>query len=108
MRAGGMPEGKYTLGNLDVITDSKSARLKNGTLAGSIVKLNKAVDLFRKYSNISLNEAVAMASYDPACNLGIERQCGSIKPGLRADLVLVDKNMDVLLTVLNGEILFIK
>ena len=55
-----------------------------------------------------MNEAVAMASYNPACNLGIERQCGSIKLGHRADLVLVDKNIDVLLTVLSGETLFRK
>jgi len=106
MRAGGMPAGNYKLGNLDVVTDKKSARLENGSLAGSIVKLNKAVYLFEKHSSITKHEAVAMASYNPACNLGLARECGSIQHGLRADFALVNDSMDVTMTILSGEVVY--
>lgn len=106
MRAGGMPAGEYKLGNLDVITDEKSARLKNNSLAGSIIKLNKAVYIFEKYASIPRHESIAMASYNPACNLGIDAECGSIAIGLRADLSLVNDEMDVELTILNGKTVY--
>jgi len=106
MRAGGMPPGNYKLGNLDVITDEKSAHLTTGSLAGSILKLNKAIYHFETYASIPRCEAVAMASYNPACNLGIENECGSIERGLRADLVLVNYKMDVKLTIVNGEVVY--
>lgn len=106
MRAGGMSAGNYKLGNLDVITDDKSARLTSGSLAGSILKLNKAVYLFQKNTSIPLYEAVAMASYNPAHNLGLSKECGSIERGLIADLVLVNANMDVARTILSGAVVY--
>lgn len=106
MRAGGMPQGCYKLGNLNVMTDSYSARLADGSLAGSILTLNKGASNFEKFSSIPMYEAVAMASLNPARNLGIDCECGSIKTGLRADLVLVDDDMDVKMTILGGECVY--
>ena len=51
MRAGGMPQGEYTLGELKVVVDETSARLMDGTLAGSILTLNKAIDNVHKNYN---------------------------------------------------------
>ena len=104
MRAGGMPAGNYKLGNLDVINDGKSARLTTGSLAGSILKLNNSVHLFQKNASIPMYEAVAMASYNPACQLGLEKEIGSIEPGLFANFALVDEDMNVKHTILNGQV----
>jgi len=106
IRAGGMPKGKYKLGNLDVLADGLSARLETGSLAGSIVTLNKAVYNFAQYASIPLHEAVAMASYNPARSLGIHNEIGSIKEGLRADFSLVDQRMDVFMTIIDGKTVY--
>lgn len=106
MRAGMMPPGRYTLGGMDVYADEKSARLADGSLAGSVLRLGGAVHNFQKYAKIPLYEAVAMASYNPARRLGLQAQCGSLSPGLRADMALADEDMRVTLTILGGETVY--
>lgn len=66
MRAGGMPAGEYTLGELEVVVDGTSARLQDGTLAGSILTLNRAIANVHQHTNKPLWEIVNAATLNPA------------------------------------------
>jgi N-acetylglucosamine-6-phosphate deacetylase len=87
MAALGMPPGNYHLGDYDVIVDATSARLANGTLAGSILTQDAAVRNLMGYTGCSLAEALAAASFNPANLIGLESK-GRLEPGADADLVL--------------------
>lgn len=104
--ATGIGEGKYLLGNQEIFVDKYQARLKDGTLAGSILTLNRAIKNFYEYSGASLNEVVNMATLNPAKLLNIDHITGSIEEGKLADLVLVDHNFNVCNTIIAGEVRF--
>lgn len=106
IRAGCMPSGEYELGGKKVIVDKESARLEDGTLAGSILKLNEAVRNIRDHTNYKLNEIINMASLNPAKAIGMDHQLGSIQKGKCADLVIFDKNMNVINTIIDGNIVY--
>lgn len=103
MRAGGMPPGSYKLGNLDVETDGRSARLADGSLAGSVLTLNRAVRNFERYAHAPRHAAVAMTSAIPAQRLGLEGECGSLRVGLRADMAIADEDMNIRRTFIGGQ-----
>ena len=104
--ASGIEEGKYHLGNQEIFVANNRATLKDGTLAGSVLTLNKAIKNFYTCSGSSLNEAVNMATLNPAKILNIHDETGSIEEGKMADLVLVDHDFNVLKTILAGETAF--
>lgn len=106
MRAKHMPDGVSELGGQVVIVKNGEARLENGTLAGSVLKMNNAVKNVMKFLNLPLEEVVKLASQNPAKNLGVFDQMGSIKEGKRADFVILDKNLNVVQTVRNGKVIY--
>ncbi|MCT4604553.1 MAG: N-acetylglucosamine-6-phosphate deacetylase [Marinisporobacter sp.] len=106
MRAGCMPTGEYELGGKKVIVDEESARLEDGTLAGSILKLNEAARNIREHTDYKLNEIINMVSLNPARAIGMDDQLGSIEKGKCADLVIFDENMNVVSTIINGNIVY--
>lgn len=106
MRAKHMPDGVSELGGQVVIVKNGEARLENGTLAGSVLKMNNAVKNVMKFLNLPLEEVVKLASQNPAKNLGVFDQMGSIKEGKRADFVILDKDLNVVQTVRNGEVIY--
>lgn len=106
MRAKHMPDGVSELGGQVVIVKNGEARLENGTLAGSVLKMNNAVKNVMKFLNLSLEEVVKLASQNPAKNLGVFDQMGSIKEGKRADFVILDKDLNVVQTVRNGKVIY--
>jgi N-acetylglucosamine-6-phosphate deacetylase len=108
MEAKHMKDGFYSLGGQKVIVKDNAARLEDRTLAGSILTLNKAVKNISSVLGISLEEAIDLASLNPAVNLREDKERGSIKKGKRADFAIVDKDMDVKATIVGGEILFRK
>jgi N-acetylgalactosamine-6-phosphate deacetylase len=108
INAGGMPDGEYTLGELQVDVKSGIARTKEGSLAGSTLTLEKAVVNMAKMANIELRDAVHMASLSPALFLNIEDTKGSIKESKDADLCVVGDNGEVLMTIIEGEIVYSK
>ncbi len=103
MRAGGMIDGTYTLGGQDVVVNGVECRLQDGTIAGSILTLNKAVYNFAINANIPLGEAIKHASLYPARVLGIDDECGSIAIGKQADVFIADDYMNVCATFIDGE-----
>lgn len=108
MRAKHMADGEWELGGQAVFVKNGEARLVDGTLAGSVLKMNNAVKNFMEFTNASLMEAVKCATLNPAKNLGIDNVLGSIKEGKNASFVVVDKNMNVILTIRDGYVVFEK
>ncbi|MDE7263813.1 MAG: N-acetylglucosamine-6-phosphate deacetylase [Anaeroplasmataceae bacterium] len=106
MEAKWMPDGMYQLGGQTVYVKRAEARLKDGTLAGSTLKMNEAVYNFMKATDCTLTEAVDMATINPAKCLHVEDRKGSIKVDKDADFVVVDKNMKVYMTICRGEIIY--
>lgn len=102
MRAGAMEDGQYTLGEFDVIVENGTARLLTGSLAGSILSMNNAIKNVVDWNIATLEEAIKMASYNPAVSCNIDDKCGSIKPGLPADFVVIDDLLNVYNTYLDG------
>jgi N-acetylglucosamine-6-phosphate deacetylase len=104
MRAGGLKDGEYMLGELPVIVKESIARTETGNLAGSTVALNKAVNNMHKLGKVDIVKAVNMVSINPANALGLTDR-GSIAVNKRADLIAVDGDFNVKLVMVNGKIL---
>jgi N-acetylglucosamine-6-phosphate deacetylase len=105
MAAAGMPPGDYTLGGQLVSTDGVAARLPDGTLAGAVLLMNEAIRNAATWGNVTIAQAIRMATEVPGRLLGRD-DIGQIRPGARADLVLLDRDLDVMRTVIGGETLF--
>ncbi len=105
IRAAGMPDGEYRLGEQDVIVKNGVCRLVSGELAGSTLTMDRALRNMVESVGISLQEAVMMATMNPARVIGMEDRKGGIAPGKDADLVILDERLNVCSTVLKGEVL---
>lgn len=106
MRAGCMPDGKYDLGGQDVFVKDGAARLGAGNLAGSILNLNKAVYNFMKNTNLPINEAINLASLNPAKSINMHNTKGSLEIDKDADIALFDEEMNCYMSISKGEIIF--
>ncbi len=100
--AGGLPEGEYTLGGQKIIYKGIICRLEDGTVAGSVLKLNKGVWNVYTNSDIPLYECVNCASLNVATTLGIEKQKGSLEIGKDADIIIADSEFNVEKTIIKG------
>lgn len=106
MRATGMPDGEYLLGELKAIVKDGAARLEDGTLAGSVLTMADAVRNMVRLVGVPLPQAVAMASLNPARRHGLDARKGSIAAGMDADLVLLDRELRVTTTIVGGAVAF--
>ncbi len=102
--AGGLPYGEYTLGGTKIIYNDIVCRLEDGTVAGSVLPLNKGVWNVYTNSNIPLYECVNGATLNPATTIGIADKKGSIETGKDADIIITDDSFNVLKTIIGGEI----
>jgi len=106
MRATGMPEGTYTLGDRLVSVRAGQARLADGTLAGSTLTMDAALRNAIQLCGATLTDAATMAAATPARRLGIGNR-GRISPGYVADLVLLDpESLAVQMTLVRGEVVY--
>ncbi|MFL6516447.1 MAG: N-acetylglucosamine-6-phosphate deacetylase, partial [Bacillus sp. (in: firmicutes)] len=106
MRAKCLKNGKYDLGGQEVTVKNGKAVLEDGTLAGSILKLGHAVKNIIAYTGCPLEDAIEMASVNPAKQLNIYDRKGSIAVGKDADIVILDEEMEVYMTLCHGAIAF--
>ena len=105
--AAGLGDGNYQMGNQEVVLKGNEARLKeSGSLAGSVLTLNRAVKNALEWTGIALNQAVNLASLNPSRVIGLEHEMGSIQEGKYANLVVFDKEFNVLETYLKGRSVF--
>ena len=103
MRAAGMPDGRYTLGGLEVNVEGKTATLvSDGALAGSATTLPDCVRTAVKEMGIPLGTAVACATMNPAKSLGEYDQYGSITKGKKGNIVLLDQELALKAVVKDG------
>lgn len=100
--AGGLPYGEYTLGGAKIIYKDIVCRLEDGTVAGSVLHLNRGVWNVYKNSNIPLYECVNCASLNPATTIGVADHKGSLEIGKDADIIITDQNFEVEKTIIRG------
>lgn len=106
--AGGLPEGEYTLGGQPICYDGQVCRLPNGTIAGSVLALNRGVWQVYTHSSIPLWECVNAASLNPATVLGMDHRKGSLEVGKDADIIITDPVFAVRATIIGGETRYTK
>ena len=106
MRAKGLPDGESELGGQKVFVKGGEARLIDGTLAGSVLKMNVAVKNLVEKCGIPFTDAIDFATVNPAKNIGVFDKYGSIEVGKSANLTVLDDDFNVLYTVVNGNIVY--
>lgn len=108
IRAKGLGDGISELGGQTVYVKNGEARLADGTLAGSVLHMNDAVRNLVQKVGVPIGDAIDAASYNPALNLGLAEEIGSIAPGRRADFAVVSPSFEVLATVVGGRVVYQK
>ena len=109
MRAKGLADGESELGGQVVIVKNGEARLQDGTLAGSVLRINRAIENMVKKVGVPFTQAVDYATINPARTLKIDGEVGSIKVGKCADFAVIDaESYDVLYTIRGGKVIYQK
>jgi len=95
MRANGMPEGEpFDLGGQQVTVRGGKAVLADGTIAGSVTNLHEEIKNLVSWG-IPMGQVLRAATLTPAKAIGMDREIGSIEPGKRADLVVLDNSLEI-------------
>lgn len=103
-RGGGMPDGEYDLGGQTFTLKGIECLLSDGTIAGSVLKMNQAVRNVYENTDLPLFEVVNAASLNPATAIGVADAKGSIESGKDADLVIFDENINIQKTIIGGTV----
>jgi N-acetylglucosamine-6-phosphate deacetylase len=85
---------------------SGAPRLADGTIAGSILSMDRAVANVQHFAGVTLVQAVEMATLSPARVIGCDKTRGSLAPGKDADLVLFDADVNISMTMIDGQVVF--
>jgi N-acetylglucosamine-6-phosphate deacetylase len=102
MRAGCMKCGTYDLGGRKVEVSEGMAVLEDGTLAGSVLKMNEALANMNKHTTMDMVNIIHSATKIPAQKLGIKK--GELKEGYDADIVIFDEKFSIISAIVNGEV----
>ena len=106
IRAAGLSDGEYILDTRSVHIRDGAVRLPDGTLAGSVLTMERALQNVYSATGRSLAELWVMSSLNAARAIGVSAHKGSLEVGKDADLVLLDESFNVHLTVVKGEVVF--
>lgn len=102
--AAGLPDGTYQIGGRTRIVKDGRSVLEDGTIAGSTATMNTCVRNVHHVVGVPLLEAVRMASLNPARAMGLAARFGSLEEGKSANLIVTDKDLNIYLTMVGGEI----
>ncbi|MEY3001734.1 MAG: hypothetical protein RLZZ428_109, partial [Pseudomonadota bacterium] len=102
MRAGCMKCGRYDLGGRDVEVKEGKALLEDGTLAGSVLKMNDALFNMKVHTTMPFVDIIHSVTKIPAQKLGLQK--GELKQGYDADLVMFDEKFSIISTIVGGEV----
>lgn len=105
-RAGGMPDGEYDLGGQPIFLKGIECRLADGTIAGSVLKLNDAVRNVLNHTNLPVYEVIKMASLNPARAIHCDERLGSLEQGKDADIMIADESMNIIRTIKKGRTIY--
>lgn len=107
MMACGLEDGQYTLGGQAVTVKGNLATLTElGNIAGSVTNLMACMKRAVKEMGIPLESAVKCATMNPTKAIGIFDKYGSLVPGKQADIVVLDKNLEIQCVLKSGEIVY--
>ncbi|MGE5463539.1 MAG: N-acetylglucosamine-6-phosphate deacetylase [Syntrophothermus sp.] len=106
MRATGMPDGDYALGDQMVHVKDGVARTDRGGLAGSTLAMDQALRNVMEFTGLALVEALPMLTRVPAASIGLEHQKGQLAGGFDADIVVLDSSHQVRMTIVAGTIVY--
>jgi N-acetylglucosamine-6-phosphate deacetylase len=106
IRAAGLQDGDYVLDGRSINIRERAVRLSDGTLAGSVLTMERALQNICAATGRPLAETWRMSSLNAARAIGVSAQKGSLEVGKDADLVMLNESFDVSLTVTRGEIAF--
>lgn len=106
MRAKCLKNGTYDLGGQVVSVRDGKATLADGTLAGSVLKMDRGFRNMMAFTGCELSDIIQMGSVNPAVQLGIYDRKGSIKEGKDADLVVLNEQNDIVMTICRGKIVY--
>lgn len=102
----GRPPGTFEFANRTITADENSVRDKDGTLAGSVLTMDRAIRNLVSYTNCRPHQALQTATATPARVIGDTRR-GQIGPGALADITLLDQNLEVQITLCSGRIVYV-
>lgn len=106
IRACMLCDGQYDLGGQQVTVGKGEARLADGALAGSVLFMNQAVKNFRENTGLDLVSAIKLVTVNPAQQLGVLEEKGSLAIGKHADIVIFDEALEVFATIVRGNVLY--
>jgi len=105
MAATGLDDGSFVLGDLEVTVDHDGPRNAAGDLAGSTLTMDRAVANLVSWTSATVEQAIISASSSPATLIGSDDR-GRLSTGLRADVVVLDRELRVVETVVGGEVVY--
>jgi N-acetylglucosamine-6-phosphate deacetylase len=106
VRWAGSQEGVYKMDHRDVVVKDGAVRLTSGALAGSTLTMNRALQNITRATGRGLSELWPVSSLNAARAIGISDEKGSLEVGKHADLVLLDDDFRVYMTVVEGEVVY--
>lgn len=106
IQASGMADGEYKLGEQNVFVKDGVCRLESGELAGSTLTMDKAICNTAKSVDLPLRTTIGMATINPAIVIGVDKEKGSLEPGKDADIVIIDEEVNVHMTIVNGNVVY--
>jgi N-acetylglucosamine-6-phosphate deacetylase len=104
MSAAGMPDGEYELAGLPVHVEAGRASTADGTLAGSVLTLDKALSNFVSFTGATVEEALPLLTRNPAAMTGFAESAGRLQAGDAANFVALGKDGVLLASVIRGEL----
>ena len=111
MRGAGMPDGESILGSLKngqkvIIEDGVAKLLDKSAFAGSVATADRLVRTMLNIAEVPLIDAVKMMTLTPAKIMKIDDKKGAVEVGKDADIVIFDKNIKVLTTIIEGNVIY--
>jgi len=106
MRAGGLAEGTYELGGQVVQVKNGTCTLMNGTIAGSVLTLNKGLHNFKQATHALLETLLPLVTSNQASYLGVESEMGTLEVGKLANIVIMDESVSINKTIVKGQIIY--
>lgn len=101
MMATGMEDGEYALGGQPVQVKGNLALLSDGTIAGSATNLYDCMRTAVRMG-VAMEDAVRAASLNPAAAVGMQEECGVLKAGRKADILIADKVLNLREVIKSG------
>lgn len=106
IKCAGLPDGSYDLWGNSVVVKGISCKLEDGTIAGSVLTMDRAVQNFMHFTDQPIWRVVNMASLYPARSIGEDAHVGALLPGKKADIIIVDEEFNIIHTFVGGRCVY--